>query len=557
METTDYNLWQLFAGIGMFIYGMQLLEHAIHHLAGRSFKVFLRDQTKHPFKAVIAGLVVTALLQSSSIVNLLVLAFVGARILTMQNALAIFLGSNVGSTVYNWIVVFLGFKFDIQSFAFPMLALSAIGLIFFQEHKKIKHWTHLVIGMSLLFLGLANIKSGVESMVMATDFSMINKYGNYLFVIAGFLITALVQSSSTLVVIALSALNAGVISFEAAACLVIGSEPGTALKTILVSTGSDADKKRVAVGNLILNVVASGAAFILLKWLVLLIQDVFTVKDPLIGLVLFQTMINIICVLIFYPFLSPFARWLDSRFRDINTRVSLYLNNLLFNDSDEAVNAIIKESTRLIQNIIHLNIRALELENKVTTFEQKNVLIKEADEIGYSEYYEMVKQLNGEIIDFCLELKEKDPGPAINKRLDYIINTLRFTMNSAKSMKDIRHNVKEYRDSADDTLHEIYIQFRKREEPFYSELSEFVNHMPENSRETFSKMRSENTTRHESAMHEIYMLSSHNKIQHSELSTLFNVFESIRLSNESLLIAIGDLFMPQESNREFLVNKLV
>src|SRR5688500_17095835 len=116
MTEPNYNLWQILAGIGLFLFGMLLLEQAIKHLAGRSFKLFLKKHTSHPVKAVLSGLVITAMLQSSSIVNLLVLAFVGARILTMRNAIAVILGANLGSTVYNWIVVYLGFKFDIQDF---------------------------------------------------------------------------------------------------------------------------------------------------------------------------------------------------------------------------------------------------------------------------------------------------------------------------------------------------------------------------------------------------------------------------------------------------------
>ncbi len=541
MDDSGFNLWQLFAGIGIFLFGMQLMENSISHLAGRTFKVFLKNQTRHPIKGIFAGLIVTAALQSSSIVNLLVLAFVGARILNMHHAFAILLGANLGSTVYNWIVVFLGFKFEIQTFAYPILAISAIGLIFFQDRKKVMHWTRLSIGLALLFLGLANIKTGVEQAVLNTDLSVINQYGNIVFVLAGFLITAIVQSSSTLVVIALSALNAGAIGFDAAACLVIGSESGTAMKTIIVAIGTTADKKRVALGNLILNITASIAAFLMLDLITRLIQEILSIKDPLIGLVFFQSTINLAGIIIFYPILKPFGNWLAKRYKEDDGKLSIHLNKLLIHDPEEAIKAARKEGIRLIQNIITLNKHALEINNITESFNVSEVqLISHSKNKSYSEYYELVKRLNGEIIDFCLELKSRETEPHDQKEINSLINLLRQTMNSAKSIKDIRHNIKEYRDSADDTLHNIYKNIRTREEPFYNRLSELINDGEQNSFRDLSELLHQSESRHDKGIQEVFEMVSKNKLNDLEMATLLNVLEGIRLSHDSLINALRE-----------------
>lgn len=542
MENSDYNIWQLFAGIGLFLFGMQLLENAIRHLAGRSFKIFLKNQTQNPVKAILAGLIVTAVLQSSSIVNLLVLAFVGARILTMQNALAVLLGSNLGSTVYNWIVVYLGFKFDIQSFAFPIMALAAIGLIFFQENKKIMHWTRLAFGMSLLFLGLANIKAGVETMVLQADLSVINSYGNLVFVLAGFVITAIVQSSSTLVVIALSALNAHAIGLEAAACLVIGSESGTAIKTLLVSIGTVADKKRVALGNLILNVVSSTVAFLMLGWLIYLITEVLEVHDPLIALVCFQSTINLSGIIIFYPILKPFGKWLGARFSDTNDKISFHLNKLLLNDPVEALKAIEKEGIRLIQNIIILNKKALEIDI-TSDYKQlsKQIPILHSNEKSYTEHYELVKHLNGELIDFCLDLRNRELNESEMEQTGSLIHMLRQTMNAAKSIKDIRHNIKEYRDSADDTFHGFYKRIKTNEEPFYSELSAMVSTEKKIDLKPIELLLSESKKMHDAIIQEAFARSSKNPLNEVEMATFMNVYEGIRLSHNSLVESLREI----------------
>ncbi len=527
----------MLAGIGLFLFGMQLMEQAIRHLAGRSFKVFLKNQTDHPIKAILAGLLITALLQSSSIVNLLILAFVGARILSLKNAMAILLGSNLGSTVYNWIVVYLGFKFDIQSFAFPIMAISTVGLIFFQNNKRIMNWTRLAFGISLLFVGLSNIKIGIESFVTAVDLTGFNDYNNFVFVLIGFVITVMVQSSATTVVITLSALNAGALSFETAACIVIGSETGTAIKTVIGSIGNVPDKKRVALGNLILNITSSFIAFIFLSYIIKLIKEILHINDPLIALVSFQSAINIIGIIIFYPLLNLFSKWLEKRFSNETDKSARYLNKLLLNEPEEAISAIQKEGKRLIINIISLNRQALEMyhRNHLPPVE----IIPKAKGKSYSEHYEIVKQLNGEIIDFCIELQSKELDINETKRLQELIKMLQNSMSSAKSVKDIRHNIKEFRDSAEDVLHDFYINIKKSEEPFYAKVEEIVNSDSIDQFPYLSELLHETKNLYDNQLKRVYSLSGTHQLQDLDLATILNVFGEIESSRESLINALN------------------
>ena len=111
MTSTDF--WKLLAGLGMFLYGMFHLEDTMKQLEGRAFKLFLQKHTKQKLSAIFSGTIVTAVLQSSSIVNLMVLSFVGAGMLSMRNALSVALGANIGGTFNSWLVALLGFKIDI------------------------------------------------------------------------------------------------------------------------------------------------------------------------------------------------------------------------------------------------------------------------------------------------------------------------------------------------------------------------------------------------------------------------------------------------------------
>ena len=120
--------------------GMNFLEEGLHNLAGRPFKLFLKKQTSHKLRAIAGGAIVTGLLQSSSIVNLIVLAFVGAGVIQMQNALAVILGANLGSTFCSWIIATVGFEFNIESFALPIAGISGIAMLLTNKESRWNHW---------------------------------------------------------------------------------------------------------------------------------------------------------------------------------------------------------------------------------------------------------------------------------------------------------------------------------------------------------------------------------------------------------------------------------
>ena len=134
MENIIY--WHFFAGLGLFLFGMWQLEEALKGLAGRSFKLYLRYQTGNPVKAIFSGIIATAALQSSSVVGLIVLAFVGSGVIKFSHALGIILGSNLGTTFTGWIVTLLGFKLKIEEFALPLIAIGTLGWLFVTTYSQ-------------------------------------------------------------------------------------------------------------------------------------------------------------------------------------------------------------------------------------------------------------------------------------------------------------------------------------------------------------------------------------------------------------------------------------
>ena len=236
-------IWSLLAGIAIFLLGMNMLEESMKQLAGRPFKLFLKKQSSSRPKAIIGGAVVTAILQSSSVVNLMVLGFVGANVLEMQHALALMLGSNLGTTFSSWIIATVGFRMNIENIAYPLAGIAGLSMLLSGKNSMLQNWSRLLFGTGLLFMGLNMIRNGMESSLFVIDLSAFNKYPLIIFLITGFALTAIIQSSTVTIAIVLSALHTGAIELIAAMAIVLGAETGTILKLVLASMKGLAAKK--------------------------------------------------------------------------------------------------------------------------------------------------------------------------------------------------------------------------------------------------------------------------------------------------------------------------
>jgi phosphate:Na+ symporter len=322
----SFDIWKILAGVAIFLLGMNFLEGSLKQLAGRRFKLFLRKQTSNKAKAITGGAIVTGVLQSSSVVNLMVLAFVGAGIINLQNALAIALGSNFGTTLDSWIVATVGFKLSLESFAFPLTAASGIMYALAKKDTKWHDWSGFFLGIGFLFTGLDFMKTGMESWVRDFDIQSFNRSPLIVFLAVGLIVTTLIQSSSATIALTLTALHAGAISFPQSVAIVLGSEVGTTIKFLLASVKGNEVKKRVAAGNFLINTVTSLIVFLFIYQLIHLIKDLLSVKDDVIALVCFQSLTNLISIFLFLPLLNWLSKFLESRFKKTEQITSFIQN---------------------------------------------------------------------------------------------------------------------------------------------------------------------------------------------------------------------------------------
>ena len=541
----SFDIWKILAGVAIFLLGMNMLEEALQQLAGRPFKLFLRKHTQHKLKAIGAGAVVTALLQSSSIVNLMLLAFVGSGIIEMQNGLAMMLGSNIGTTFTSWIVATVGFEFNIENFALPVTGLAGITMILLNKNSKWFQLCKFFFGFSFMFVGLNFMKTAVEAMVKETDLSRFNDYPLLLFLLIGILITALIQASSATIALVLSALHANAIDLEPGMAIVLGAEVGTTIKLLLASAKGIPAKKQVALGNFLMNVIISLLLVFFLGPLSIFINEMLGVKNHVLALVVFQTLVNIISIILFYPFLNPFGKFLAARFTKESDE-TMFIHKIKPHETELALQAMQKETDHFLQLIINYTNHIFELQPQQkngTDFEKKTP----------EEKYEFIKHLHGDILAFYVKMQSNHAQPEEDARFQRLISSVRNGMYAAKSLKDAWHDMLILKNSSNDKKYAYYEESRKRTDHFISSISELLAAKTEApaAAEKLITLYKDIIAGYTDELSHLYKQGTIDHLNETEISTIINYNRELYTAYKSLILAVKDLLLTEKEAAAF------
>ena len=471
-----FDIWKLLAGLGIFMFGMFLMEESIKKLSGRAFKQLIRKYTSSKIKAIFSGAFVTAILQSSSAVSLMVLAFVGAGIMTMENAIGVILGSNIGTTVTAWIVASVGFKLKIEAFALPLIGSGGLGIIFLGKSEKYSNISKLLVGFGFLFMGLDYMKGSVEVFTETFDITTIPNYGLVVYLMIGFMLTAVMQSSSATMAIVLTMLNAGLLVFDAAAAMVIGANLGTTVTTLLGAIGGVQVKKRVAYSHFAFNVITGILALLLLPILTYVVVQVFDPKEnAVLGLALFHTLFNTIGVLAFFPFIHLFSKLLLKYFPDRKAELTLYINNTTTDVAEAGIAAMRQETLHLVKMVLRYNLGVLHIDEKLVFSDYDYIQIrKRQKDISSDTQYENLKLLQAEILTFSASIQGNELSITESKDLNRILHGARMALHSAKTLKDVKQELDEFESADNLFLNDQYTHFRKRLIENYLKLDKLI-----------------------------------------------------------------------------------
>ncbi len=549
------NFWQLLAGLGIFLYGMFLLETTVKKFGGRSFKLFLKTHTSSRLKSILSGTLITGILQSSSVVNLMVLTFAGADLISMSGSLGLVLGSNIGGTFNSWIVAFVGFKFDFEKFTYPIIAIAGAGLIIFNDSRKIYQVSKFFIGLGFLFLGLLFMKESMDLLIKKIDFEPYLNYSNFLFVLFGFLFTAIVQTSAATVVVALGALNVGAISLEIAISVVLGAELGTTIKLVLGAINGIPTKKRLAYANFLFNLCTTIIGYFSITSIIYFFKNILGIKDPLIMLVFFQTILNVGGVILFFPFINQFSIYLEKHFiRDENAATFyIHANGTFY--AEAIFDVLEKETLLFIHQVIDFNLASFHIiDFKIDRSEQLNKIIndKNREFQSYLSRYEHVKQAEGEILFFYSSVKKDEIDKPDFNRLNQLIMAVRNAMYSAKGMKDIHQDRENFHNTGNDSKYEQYKLLKKQLHDFYFQVNQILSINDKSiCYEKLMQLMNKLKTDYEFSMNNIYKQSQKELILEVDISTLLNVNRELYSSCKALLHSLKDFLLDASQAEKF------
>ena len=283
------QIFTLLGALGMFLYGMNLMSSGLQKAAGDRLRNFLSAMTSNPFKGVMTGLGITSVIQSSSATTVMVVSFVNAGLLTLAQAISVIMGANIGTTVTAWLVAWLGFKADISILAVPLMAFGFVLSISKKEYRR--NISELIIGFSLLFLGLSLMKNSVPDLSKTPEvLSFIQGWQGHgfgsvlIFLVFGTVLTLVLQSSSATMALTLIMLNMGWIRFEMACAMVLGENIGTTITANIAAAVGNSSAKRAALAHTVFNVfgvIWALATFpYFLKLIGLITETIFNIPNP-------------------------------------------------------------------------------------------------------------------------------------------------------------------------------------------------------------------------------------------------------------------------------------
>ncbi|WP_326908786.1 Na/Pi cotransporter family protein [Sedimentibacter sp. MB31-C6] len=418
----------LIGGLGLFLFGMNYMGDGLQKAAGNKMKSILAALTKNKVMGVLVGALVTAVIQSSSATTVMVVGFVNAGLMNLNQAVGIIMGANIGTTVTAFIV-----SLNITKLATFLVGIGVL-LHFTAEKKKIKSIADVIIGFGILFIGMNIMKTAMEPLESNPQFTkLMTEFKNpVLGIFVGFIMTAILQSSSATTGLLIALASTGVITFDIAYPVIFGQNMGTCVTAMLSSIGANKTAKKAAVVHLLFNVMGTLLFLIFLKnpveWVVYEVAPVDITKQIATGHILF----NIINVIILFPFsglLVKASEYIIKGGDDDEEHITKYIDERILATPQIALTQASKE-------VLHLgNIALKEFDTSIDAF------MKNDEDLAYKtfEIEKKVNALNKTILKYLVKL---DKVALTDYEKDKVV-TLMNAINDIERVGDHADNIGE------------------------------------------------------------------------------------------------------------------
>jgi len=475
-----YGFWlspqfkDIAAGVAIFLFGMLCMEDGFRAFSGGSLERILQASTDRGWKSLGFGIVTTTLMQSSSLVSVITISFLSAGLLTLSQGIGIIFGANLGTTTGAWIVAGFGLKVDIGAYALPLLVFGVILLL--QQAKSSKGIGWISLGLGFLFLGIHYMKTGFASYaehIDLTQYAVSGFAGLLLYTLIGMLATVVMQSSHATLVLTITALGAGQITYENALALAIGANIGTTITAILGSLNATIAGKRLAAAHLLFNLVTGLLAILLIRFFMLGVDRIsqefgIAADDYTLKLAVFHTLFNLAGVLVMTPLTQTMVRWLERVLRERKPGYDgpRYLSDAALELPDVALQALTRETRHLFRNahilIAHgISLRSAEL-SADSDLRQLLEPMGKVIELDIDQQYDLtIKEIYSANVAFITKAQARAPDE-YGERFQALWRANANLVAAIKAVKHLRKNLLRYMRSNNKAIRQEYNRLRIR-----------------------------------------------------------------------------------------------
>lgn len=477
-----YGFWispdfkEIAAGVAIFLFGMISLEEGFKAFSGGTLEKVLKKSTDKLYKSIGFGIITTTFMQSSSLVSVLTISFLGAGLIGLSQGIGIIFGANIGTTTGAWLVAGLGLKVKISAYAMPMLVFGVI--LIFQKAKSLKGIGYILAGLGFLFLGIHYMKEGFEAFKSAVDLSQYGVTGIkglLIFTGLGIAATVIMQSSHATLVLIITALAAGQISYENALALAIGANVGTTITAIIGSLSSNIEGKRLAGAHLIFNVITGLIALIFIYQIMYLVDFTSNIvgianDDYALKLAVFHTIFNLIGIIVMIPFINKLVVFLERVIKSSKVKGDKcfdkvrYLNDSVLELPETAMAAIVRETKHLYDNAFNIITHGLNLKE---SYVKSSMDLDEVIKTPYNEiididdnYTHRIKGIYSDIINFSTRAQSQ-MSPDMIEELYKIKLANRDVVEAVKDTKHLQKNLIIYSNSVNEHIKKQYNNIRR------------------------------------------------------------------------------------------------
>ena len=463
------------AGVAIFLLGMLSLEKGFKSFSGGVLANFLQRTTDTTWKSLSFGVVATSLMQSSSLVSVLTISFLSAGLIPLAQGIGIIFGANLGTTTGAWLVAGLGLKVDIAAYALPMLVFGVI-MIFQKNNKHFTAAGWALIGLGFLFLGIAYMKDGFEAVSTGVDLSQYavpGFRGLLIYAAIGIAMTVVMQSSHATLILTITALAAGQVSYENALALAIGSNVGTTITAILGAISAGVAGRQLAVAHLIFNLTTGAIAIVFINQFIVAVDwlsDLVGIgaENYTLKFAVFHTLFNLVGVALMVPLINPMVTLLQKLLREkaepVETTRVRYLSKAALELPDTALEVIAKETAHLAENAFEILAHGLNLHRTdITSGTDINAVIAECTEVMEMDisgkYQRKVKPLYSAIMEFSTRAEQAMDAAQL-ERLIHLRRANWQIVTAIKAMNELQKNIDLYMCAENSDIRQEYNTIR-------------------------------------------------------------------------------------------------